>query len=756
MKRNKNARSLTPPEYQFVNLFSETFGADKAEFLCPQFPFFDIYQDNRFADFVLDNGRQRIAFEIDDEASHHKNVVSSGKFQDDLLRQNSMIFLGWSVYRWAVKQLQEQPETVKDELRLFLGNHPQFMYIEDYLPTQRGRTFDASQLELREHQRDALKKLAEMRQNHETIALLYHATGTGKTITAILDAKSVGKKVLFLAHTKELVEQAAESFYLLCPDKTVGFFMENKREKDSDIVCGSIQSVALNIDLFSANDFGYLIIDEAHHATADTYQKILSFFNPEFTLGLTATPERADDLDILSVFKKTAHKLDLKTAVEIGELVPVRCLRIRTNIDLTKVRYNSIQYNSRDLEDKIFVPERNRLIVETWSKFVKNKRTVVFCVSIKHAEEVVALFQQEGIKAELVSGKMKTSKRTEVLFDFAEGKIKVLCACDLLNEGWDCPQTEVLFMARPTMSKLLYLQQLGRGMRLSKDKECLMVFDFVDNANQFNTPYSLHRIAKLGTYQHGGLVFASEVERKIDEELYRRGEKPDVLIDYPIDAFDYEVIDLFNWQEEAKGMISQMEFVRQVNVQSASIADKIKSGELIPDLSIPISEHRTFNYFKKETVEKAVEKFGWTFITDNNRYEIFLDFVKKMNMTYSYKPVFLKAFLTNANEKGIVRLEDIAIYFRNFYEQRRKDGLIVEKQSIYSKGNYTNNEVIKNILSNPFKVFEEMNLMRHTKTLGFIQIDETVWKNIDDTKKSELLTICDEMLESYFAELKSS
>jgi superfamily II DNA or RNA helicase len=754
LKRNKSVKSLTPPEYQFVNLFSETFGAEKAEFLCPQFPFHDIYQDNRFADFVLDNGRQRIAFEIDDESSHHKNVVSADKFQDDLLRQNSMIFLGWSVYRWAVKQLQDQPETVKDELRLFLGNHPQFRFIEDYLPTQRGRTLDASQLELREHQQEALNKLAEMRQNHETIALLHHATGTGKTITAILDAKSVGERILFLAHTKELVEQTAKRFNTLWADKTVGLFIEEKKEQDAYIVCGSIQSVALHIDLFSANDFGYLIIDEAHHATADTYQKILSFFNPKFTLGLTATPERADELDILSVFKKTAHKLDLKTAVEIGELTPVRCLRIRTNIDLTKVRYNSIQYNSRDLEEKIFVPERNQLIVETWTKFVKNKRTVVFCVSIKHAEELVALFQQEGIRAESVSGKMKISKRSEVLNDFAEGKIKVLCACDLLNEGWDCPQTEVLFMARPTMSKLLYLQQLGRGMRLYKDKECLIVFDFVDNANQFNIPYSLHRIAELKTYRHGGLAFAPENEKQVDEDLYRRGEKPKILIDYPIDALDYEVIDLFNWQDEAKGMISQMEFVRQVNVQSATIADKIKHGELLPDLSVPISEHRTFNYFKRETIEKAVEKFGWTFITDNNRYEIFLDFVKKMNMAYSYKPVFLKAFLANVNEKGIAKLEDIAAYFRTFYEQRRKDGLIVEKQSIYSKGNYTNNEVIKNILSNPFKVFEEMNLMRHTKTLGFIQIVETVWKNINEANKNEILKICDEKLNDYFETIK--
>ena len=105
-------------------------------------------------------------------------------------------------------------------------------------------------------------------------------------------------------------------------------------------------------------------MDEAHHASADTYQKVLSYFTPEFTLGLTATPERADDKNILDIFKNTAHKLDIQTAVEIGELVPVRCIRIHTNIDLTKVRFNSVQYNIRDLESKIYVPERNQLIVD--------------------------------------------------------------------------------------------------------------------------------------------------------------------------------------------------------------------------------------------------------------------------------------------------------------------------------------------------------------------------------------------------------
>ena len=167
-----------------------------------------IYQNSRFADFLIENSGRKVAIEIDDEASHNPKLISQNKFYDDLLKQNSMIYLGWDVYRWAVRQMQQQPETVKDELRVFLGQHPSFREIEDYLPTQRGKSLDGSQLELKEHQKQALAALEEMRCNFETIALLYHATGTGKTVTAVMDAKRFGKRTLFLAHTVELVDQA--------------------------------------------------------------------------------------------------------------------------------------------------------------------------------------------------------------------------------------------------------------------------------------------------------------------------------------------------------------------------------------------------------------------------------------------------------------------------------------------------------------------------------------------------------------------
>lgn len=735
----------------FIDLFADTFGAEKAGFLYSQYPFFDIYQNARFADFVCESGAKRIAVEIDDEASHNPKLVSQDKFTDDLLKQNSMIHLGWDVYRWTVRQMQKQPDTVKDELRLFLGSERGFREIEDYLPTQRGQSFDGEKLELREYQQEALRNLQAMRENKETIALLYQATGTGKTVTAVMDAKSVGGRTLFVAHTMELVNQAYQTFQALWKGASVGKFADSVKELDKDIVSGSIQSIALNLDMFKEDDFDYIIIDEAHHATADTYQKVLAYFKPKFLLGLTATPERADDTNILEIFKNTAHKLDIRTAVEIGALVDVRCIRIHTNIDMTQVRFNSVQYNVRDLDVKICVTERNALIVKTWLDYVKDKRTVVFCASVKHVEQIAAIFKEKGVSAEAVSGSMKTSERNELLAKFAMGELKVLCACDLLNEGWDCPETEVLFMARPTMSKVLYTQQLGRGMRLSEGKEYLMVFDFVDNAGQYNAPYSLHRLFRLKDYRAGGLVLGKKGEREAENDLYAKGERPDAVIDYPVDATDYEVVDIFNWQEEAAGMISQMEFVRRVDVQSETIERYVREGKLIPDLTVPMSEYRVFKYFKEDTLKRYAKEYGWTLIDDQNRKTLFMEMVEQMDMSYSYKPVLLKAILQNADKQGRVKIDDIVAYFRVFYEDRRERGKVVEKQnSIFAKGNYTDKEAARNILSNPFKRFEDMNMMRHTKTIGIIEIEPTVWKHLTEEDKQHILKVCDLKLKQYY------
>ena len=240
-------------------------------------------------------------------------------------------------------------------------------------------------------------------------------------------------------------------------------------------------------------------------------------------------------------------------------------------------------------------------------------------------------------------------------------------------------------------------------------------------------------------------------QKTAEQGLYERGERPDALIDWPVDALDYELVDIFNWQEEAAGMISQMEFVRRVDVQAETIERYVREGLLVPDLVVPMSEHRTFKYFKEETLRKYAEQYGWTLIDDSNRKDLFLDMVRQMDMSYSYKPVLLKAVLRFADDNGRVKLSDLVTYFREFYEARRSAGLVVEKtNSIYARGGCTDAQIQRNVLSNPFKRFEDMQMLHHTRTLGVIQVDESVWKKLSWEEKEEIERICDEKLENYY------
>ncbi len=479
----------------------------------------------------------------------------------------------------------------------------------------------------------------------------------------------------------------------------------------------------------------------------------MSFFRPSFTLGLTAPPERTDGEDLLSVFQNVAHKLDLRTAVEQGTLVPVRCIRIKTNIDMRDVRINGFRYNSQDLESAIRLPERNQLIVDTWMEYVQNKPTVIFCASVSHAEEIAGRFREAGVEARCVSGGTHSRERKEILESYEAGNIPILCACDLLNEGWDSPHTQVLFMARPTMSKTIYLQQLGRGMRRSPGKDFLMVFDFVDNANLFNMPYSLHRVLNVGTYVPGGMVVGPKHAMHADDDLFRQGQKPDVLIDYPVHMTGYETVDLFNWQDKAKDMVSEMGFVQMVSAQNETVEKHIREGKILPDMEVPVGEHRSFKFFEKDTVRKYAAEFGWTLITRDNMKDLFMDMVKQMAMSYSYKPVFLLAFLDNMDETGSASLESVAADFARFYEARREKGLPPEKKNcIFTKGGYTPKDVERLILNMPFRRFEDMNTMHHAKQLGTIQFYKALFKQLTEEDFAQIRKSSEEALKRYFGE----
>lgn len=628
-------------EELFVQLFCEAFGPEKTENLQVQYPCVDIYGRHRYIDFALESPESKIAIEIDGETYHNPSKVSENKYADDLLKQNSLIYDNWKVYRWIYSQLEKQPEKVKDELITFLGTSPMFKAFEADLPVQMGQT-----IELRDYQQEATENLQKMREDGKTIALLYNATGVGKTITAATDAKAVGGRALFLVNALKLASQAKETFAKVWPEATLGEYTGSQKDMTQTVIFATVQSISKDLEKFSPTDFDYLIVDECHHAAANTYQKIFTYFHPKFILGLTATPERSDGEDMLELFQNVAHKMDLKTAVERGVLVPIRCIRVKTNIDLTDVRINGIKYNSQDLESKLFIPERNQLIVDTYLKYVNGKKSVIFCASVDHA-------------------------------------------------------------------------------------------------------------AEIAKYQPMAYVLAPENKRKLDQDMLFQGEKPEAWLDVPIDVSDYEIIDLFNWQNSVKDMISQIEFVRMVDVQSETVERYIKDGKVKPDLSIPFGDKRMFHYFREESIRNIAKQYGWDLITPQNMADKFMKFIETMDMSYSYKPVLLKAIYEYMDSNGRVALPDMVDYFIDFYEDRKAHGMIAEKStSIYQKGGYTRKDVEKNILSNPFKRFEDMRFLMRCKDVETIEVNPIIFRKLTREDWLHIVDACDKSLEKYYLRLK--
>ncbi|HEY7308065.1 MAG TPA: DEAD/DEAH box helicase family protein [Gemmataceae bacterium] len=547
MSERQESSSL--PEDQFVELFAQVFGPEKVQLLAHEYPVEDIYGGSRYVDYAIRTPDEKVAFEIDGLTWHIPGMISLDKYEEDLFRQNSLIHQGWRVIRWTDRQIALEPEELKEQLALFLERIPGLLSFDEFLPKQHGEV-----IELRAHQEEALTALARMRGEGKTIALLPHAQGAGKTVTAIMDARRLGGRTLFIVHTRDLVTQAYEKFRELWPEASVGRYFGGVSEPDKHNVVGSIQSVSEHLEDFPPDTFDYLIIDEAHHAAAPSYKRVLGYFRPKFILGLTATPDRADGQSILELFQDCAHRLSLREAVEQGELVPVRCVRVLTNVDLSKVRYNQVQYNRRDIEESVLVPARDRLIVDTYLQHVLGRKAVVFAVNVRHGESLAELFRISGVPAQSVSGRMPRKERERHLGEFKEGQLRVLCACDLLNEGWDCPDIEVLLMARPTLSKVIYLQQLGRGTRRAPGKECLIVFDFVDNATRYNQSLNLHRVLGVKRYRPGGLILAPPQMLQTEEQAIANGERPTTVLDIGLWARDYQEIDVFNWQELVSGI----------------------------------------------------------------------------------------------------------------------------------------------------------------------------------------------------------
>lgn len=411
-----------------------------------------------------------------------------------------------------------------------------------------------------------------------------------------------------------------------------------------------------------------------------------------------------------------------------------------------------MKYNRRDIEEVIRVPGRDQLIVDTYLEHVQNRKAVVFCVNVRHGEELASRFRDHKVLAKSISGRMSSKERKATLDEFAEGTVRVLCACDLLNEGWDCPDVEVLFMARPTLSKVIYLQQLGRGTRKAPGKESLIVFDLVDNATKYNASLSLHRILGNNKYRKGGLILGSAEAMKAEQDALDRGIIPTQTLPVSLWATDYREIDVFNWQDAIKGMISSSEMEFELATTEGKIRDAVKRETVHPDHELILGS-RSYFYFRSERIEEIRVKLDLPQIDDKTIRSRFFEFVEQMDMAASYKPVMLLAIIELVDEKGRVNVEVLARKFLEFYLSRLQGNLLVEQPQarMANPDRLTWQEARDVMLSMPFKKFAQRKFLLYDKqNLADIRFASALWQQLKDEDRSTIKMICQSKIEAYY------
>jgi superfamily II DNA or RNA helicase/HKD family nuclease len=350
--------------------------------------------------------------------------------------------------------------------------------------------FDLRPLPFQEEILDRLD--AERRVHGRHRNLVVAATGTGKTVLAALDFArqlrgGVAPRLLFLAHRQELLEQARTTFRHALQDPAFGELLGGGAEpKVWDHVFGTIQSVASRklLQRFGPEHFRYVVVDECHHAPADSYQAVVPHLRPEILLGLTATPERMDNKSLLPDFDgHVAAELRLWHALDKQLLVPFEYYGVSDGIDLTRVRWQKTGYDLGKLSELYTGNEmRVELMVRRLAERVDDVRSVralAFCVSIEHAEYLAAELARRGIPALAVHGGTSREIRDDAPRRLREREVNVLCTCDLYNEGVDLPFVDTLLLLRPTNSATLFMQQLGRGLRHHRGKTSCVVLDLV-------------------------------------------------------------------------------------------------------------------------------------------------------------------------------------------------------------------------------------------------------------------------------------
>lgn len=501
-------------------------------------------------------------------------------------------------------------------------------------------------------QLEALAALAASRDGGYRRGLVVLATGLGKTWLAAFDAVRMGaRRILFVAHREEILGQAAATFVRILPGKRVGYYTGRSRDADVDVLCASVQTLARaeHLERFAPQHFDYVVIDEFHHAAAGTYRRLLTHFAPSFLLGLTATPDRTDQSDILSLCDDNlVYSCHLFAGIQAGLLAPFHYHGIQDeSVDYREVPWRNGRFDPEQLSNKLATLARARHALREWRSKAQ-QRTLAFCVSTRHADYMAEQFNRAGVVAAAVYAG-STLGRAQALEKLHAGTLQVVFSVDLFNEGVDLPSIDTVMMLRPTQSKILFLQQLGRGLRRSEGKQHLVVLDFIGNHHSFlQKPQALFGVG--ATYQ-ALAAFARKAEQN--------------ALDLPAGCYvnyDLAIIEFLK-SLDSGGPQKDYEALRDVLGRRPTLNEFYRSGS-----SIQAMRQQVGHWFA------LVRTMGD--LTDQEsaaaqQYQALLREVEVTAMTKSFKMVLLEALLELDGLRQAIPLDLLAQRSRSVLERRR-------------------------------------------------------------------------------------
>ncbi|XQW84883.1 DEAD/DEAH box helicase [Thalassotalea piscium] len=747
----------TPPEFNFSVFFEQTFGEKAIHALQAECNYTDKEGHRRFIDFVLNTQDRQFAIELNGERYHHPLLISQKQYRSQLFKQNSLVYDGYLVYRWSDRGMADENK-LSEQLKTYFGDQTTFNSTPNYKANRQ------VSFQLYPHQSDAIEKIAKQRLNGDNSFLVVLPTGTGKTEVFIEDVcqqlrENEQFKVLAVVPSKELKKQLMQRISVAMPNVHLvdNIKPKNSYEQGTEKIPAQAQSIFVVTSAyilrhyrnFPRDYFNYIVIDEAHRAAAAGLSNALAYFKPESLLGLTATPDRTDQQQLEKIFGEYDIDLTLAEAIEQGLVPPIRAFRLESNIDFSKVRFNGKEFVKQDLNKTVLIPSRNELIANVLKRYFSAplqsnqalKQGVVFCVDVKHTKAMAKLLNKYGLSAVAVDGKNRDG-----IDQYRSGDVQFICACDLLNEGWDVPNTSVVVMARPTMSKVLYTQQLGRGTRKCEGKEALYVIDVVDAYGPSLSPWSVHSLLGLTNYQAFSDVLTPKVSTQTEiitlDGLFEEERR-------------LEPINIFNFEKEFGDLLNEEQFARELFITTSTVKQWLKKGELKATKTIPFG-NKTLSYFANDVLEeiRLIKKLKLR--TEDTRRDDFFEFLAQRDYTFSYKIIFMLLMLKHCNDRGEIDLPFLVDKYKFFYvNQLQQQGKADKSNSPYNKETFLENkdELQKNLLTNPFEKFERKRFIYQSKDLNILSFDEVLWQKLSKTDIAKAIKQLEQDGIDYFSKL---